>query len=81
MQDFILAVDDPVSWHAANLKLNPQHYSFLRYGREGSVAALQENWGAKVYFNTLVPTHEGVSFLFPIFGKLVVLSTCIFSTD
>ena len=27
--DFILTVDDPVSWHARNLELNPADYSGL----------------------------------------------------
>ncbi|XP_047474281.1 phosphatidate cytidylyltransferase, mitochondrial-like isoform X2 [Penaeus chinensis] len=60
MMDFILAVKDPQEWHKANMVLNPKHYSALRYGGHHFVANVQENWGAKVYFNTLVPTHEGM---------------------
>ncbi len=27
MTDFIIAVDDPVSWHRQNLQLNPKDYA------------------------------------------------------
>ncbi|XP_042240552.1 phosphatidate cytidylyltransferase, mitochondrial-like isoform X1 [Homarus americanus] len=60
MIDFILAVRDPLEWHKANMANNPKHYSALRYGGPHFVTSIQEKWGAKVYFNTLIPTHEGM---------------------
>ena len=60
MVDFIFAVDDPQSWHAANIARNPRHYSFLKYLGSGTVSSWQKDYGAKVYFNTLVPVENGV---------------------
>ncbi|KAG6611074.1 mmp37-like protein [Phytophthora cinnamomi] len=55
MVDLVFAVDDPLAWHAQNLERNPQHYSVLKYLGAANVAAFQENFGAGVYYNTLVP--------------------------
>lgn len=57
MIDLILAVDDPFDFHIKNCAANPTHYSFLRKlpGGGKAVARIQENFGAKVYYNTLVP--------------------------
>ncbi|KAK7068800.1 Phosphatidate cytidylyltransferase, mitochondrial, partial [Halocaridina rubra] len=60
MMDFIFVVRDPVEWHKENLSLNSKHYSFLRYGGHHFLANMQENWGARVYFNTLVNTQNGL---------------------
>ncbi|XP_071550753.1 phosphatidate cytidylyltransferase, mitochondrial isoform X2 [Panulirus ornatus] len=60
MMDFIFVVRDPHEWHKANIARNPRHYSFLRFAGPHFIANVQENWGAKIYFNTLVPTHEGM---------------------
>ncbi|XP_045592279.1 phosphatidate cytidylyltransferase, mitochondrial [Procambarus clarkii] len=60
MIDFTLAVQDPVEWHKANMVLNPNDYSALRFGGPHFIASVQQNWGAKIYFNTLIPTHEGM---------------------
>ena len=54
MIDLILAVEDPVAWHRANLRQFPAHYSGLRWFGPGAIAAVQE-LGAGVYFNTHVP--------------------------
>lgn len=55
MLDFILVVDDPHTWHADNLKLNRSHYSFLSKLGPYYISRIQENYGAGIYFNTLVP--------------------------
>ena len=55
MIDFVVAVDEPVEWHKENLARNSKHYSFLKYLGAKSLAHIQENWGARVYFNTMVP--------------------------
>ncbi|KAK7505411.1 hypothetical protein BaRGS_00003156 [Batillaria attramentaria] len=58
MLDFVIVVDDAKTWHKENLKLNRHHYSFLKYTGSHSIAYLQNNFGAGVYFNTLVPFED-----------------------
>ncbi|KAM9325431.1 phosphatidate cytidylyltransferase, mitochondrial [Gastrophryne carolinensis] len=55
MLDFVFAVDDPVTWHTMNLMQNRSHYSFLKYTGPKPITNVQENYGAGVYYNTLVP--------------------------
>ena len=54
MIDFSFVVNDPVSWHGSNLAKHPSHYSFIKHLGPKYVANLQCNFGASVYFNTLV---------------------------
>lgn len=63
MLDMIFAVDDPVSWHKDNLKLNPHHYSALRYFGSSVIGSVQA-CTAGVYYNTLVKIDDQVSFIF-----------------
>eukprot|EP00112_Aurelia_sp_Birch-Aquarium-sp1_P000310 Seg1027.1 transcript_id=Seg1027.1/GoldUCD/mRNA.D3Y31 product="Phosphatidate cytidylyltransferase mitochondrial" protein_id=Seg1027.1/GoldUCD/D3Y31 len=58
MADLIFVVKDPKIWHAANLQTHPDHYSFLQSFGPDFIASLQCNYGAKVYFNTLVKFEE-----------------------
>ncbi|XP_030758431.1 phosphatidate cytidylyltransferase, mitochondrial [Sitophilus oryzae] len=58
MIDLIFAVKDPVTWHEANMNLNPSHYSGIKYLGHEFISQYQRNFGAKVYFNTLVPMDE-----------------------
>ena len=58
MIDLVLAVDDPKAFHRENIKLNPKHYSFLRHLGPQVLSGIQENFGAKVYYNTLVPVDD-----------------------
>lgn len=53
--DLIYCVNNPYKWHQSNLELNSAHYSGIKYLGHRVIAKLQENYGAKVYFNTLVP--------------------------
>ena len=53
--DLVLAVDDSVTFHRANLQRNPSHYSFLKYFGPNSISAIQEKIPCGVYYNTLVP--------------------------
>ncbi|XP_062842999.1 phosphatidate cytidylyltransferase, mitochondrial isoform X3 [Trichomycterus rosablanca] len=58
MLDFVFAVDDPVTWHTMNLIENRKHYSFLKYMGPNQIARIQNEYGAGVYYNTLVPLDE-----------------------
>ncbi|KAM4022377.1 phosphatidate cytidylyltransferase, mitochondrial [Anomaloglossus baeobatrachus] len=55
MVDFVFAVDDPVTWHTMNLMQNRSHYSALKYLGPKKISHIQEEHGAGVYYNTLVP--------------------------
>lgn len=60
MLDLIFVVNEPTEWHKENLRLNPQHYAQpLRFLGANTVAKVQETWGAKIYYNTLVKTAAG----------------------
>ena len=60
MTDFIFGVDDAAAWHRENLARHPSHYSGLaRAAGPDRVARLQDNTGARLYFNTLVPWGSG----------------------
>ncbi|XP_062842998.1 phosphatidate cytidylyltransferase, mitochondrial isoform X2 [Trichomycterus rosablanca] len=63
MLDFVFAVDDPVTWHTMNLIENRKHYSFLKYMGPNQIARIQNEYGAGVYYNTLVPLDERVRIL------------------
>lgn len=54
MVDFVFAVDEPVKWHSENIMKNSEHYSLLRRLGSKYVAFIQERYGARVYYNTLV---------------------------
>lgn len=55
MLDFVLAVDDPVTWHTMNLLQNRKHYSILKLLGPRKISTIQDQHGAAVYYNTLVP--------------------------
>uniref|UniRef100_A0A8B9YNW6 Phosphatidate cytidylyltransferase, mitochondrial n=1 Tax=Bos mutus grunniens TaxID=30521 RepID=A0A8B9YNW6_BOSMU len=54
MLDFVFTVDDPVAWHSKNLKKNWNHYSFLKVLGPRIITAVQNNYGAGVYYNPLI---------------------------
>ncbi|XP_067855212.1 phosphatidate cytidylyltransferase, mitochondrial isoform X1 [Heptranchias perlo] len=60
MLDFVFAVDDPVTWHTMNIMKNPRHYSFLRFFGPKHVSKIQNNYGAGIYYNTLVPCDDRI---------------------
>lgn len=60
MLDFIFAVDDPVTWHTMNLIENRKHYSLLKYLGPKQISNIQNDYGAGIYFNTLVPADDRV---------------------
>ncbi|KAI1287458.1 Phosphatidate cytidylyltransferase, mitochondrial [Halotydeus destructor] len=57
MIDMIFVVDDPLTWHNENLKLNPSHYSFLGMFGPKFVTYLQRQFRAQIYFN-VVPSVD-----------------------
>lgn len=59
--DLIFVVEDAETFHRSNLKHNPKHYSSMKYLGAKSLASFQDQLGARVYFNTLVPYQHGVS--------------------
>ena len=50
--DFIFGVTHTQHWHSLNLRQNPQHYSFMRIFGCRAVEAIQDDFGAKIYYNT-----------------------------
>lgn len=55
MIDFVFVVENSREWHAENMHLHPSHYSFLANLGISTVVNVQDNYGAGVYYNTLVP--------------------------
>lgn len=55
MIDLIYCVENPFRWHAQNIERNPSHYSAFQHVGSNLLSRYQESFGAKVYFNTLVP--------------------------
>ena len=60
----MLVVDDVEAFHQANLQINSKHYSSMKFLGPKTLAKFQERWGARVYFNTLVPYRHGVRYPF-----------------
>ncbi|KAF5908757.1 phosphatidate cytidylyltransferase, mitochondrial, partial [Clarias magur] len=58
MLDFVFAVDDSITWHTMNLRENRKHYSLLKYLGPKHISSIQNEYGAGVYYNTLVPWEE-----------------------
>lgn len=74
MVDLIFCVNNPCTWHEANLKHNSSHYSGLKYFGHNFVSQYQHNFGAKVYYNPLVPIDD-------IWIKYGVIETTDLITD
>uniref|UniRef100_A0A1Y1KUE2 Phosphatidate cytidylyltransferase, mitochondrial n=1 Tax=Photinus pyralis TaxID=7054 RepID=A0A1Y1KUE2_PHOPY len=56
--DLVFCVDNAYEWHERNLQLNKWHYSGLKYLGHHNITKFQRGYGAKVYFNTLIPLEE-----------------------
>jgi len=58
--DYIYAVENPNEWHQKNLDQNPKHYaSLMKIFGHKKISNFQNDWGASIYFNTLVPMDDG----------------------
>lgn len=73
MLDFVIAVDDPVTWHTMNLLQNRKHYSILKLLGPTKISAIQNEYGASIYYNTLVPIDGRVNSFFFLFHNLFFL--------
>ncbi|KAJ3313091.1 Mitochondrial translocator assembly and maintenance protein 41 [Boothiomyces sp. JEL0838] len=51
MVDFIFGVTHAEHWHSLNLRQYPHHYSALKHFKEGTIAHVQEKYGARIYYN------------------------------
>lgn len=59
MLDFVFVVRNPREWHAENLLLNPAHYSSaMRYLGADKIVKFQDNYGASVFYNTLIKCED-----------------------
>ncbi|CAG8974491.1 hypothetical protein HYALB_00011641 [Hymenoscyphus albidus] len=57
MIDFVFGVSYTQHWHSLNLHQHRHHYSALGSLGSGAVSAVQDNWGAGVYFNPYVTVN------------------------
>jgi translocator assembly and maintenance protein 41 len=57
MIDFIFGVSYTQHWHSLNLHQHRDHYSALGSLGSGAVSAMQDKWGAGVYFNPFVTVN------------------------
>ncbi|XP_060073268.1 phosphatidate cytidylyltransferase, mitochondrial-like [Ylistrum balloti] len=55
--DFMIVVDDPISWHRQNIKQNANHYSFLKMFGPNIISGLQES-SAGLYFSPIVQFED-----------------------
>ncbi|KAF0981469.1 hypothetical protein FDP41_012126 [Naegleria fowleri] len=74
MVDMVFVVSDSYEWHKQNLLLNPEHYSwFMRVMGPKVISLLQERFGAKIYYNTMVELKESHSVTSPYLFKYGVI--------
>lgn len=73
--DLIVCVDDAEKFHTENVRVNPTHYSGIKAFGPSALACIQENFGARVYCNTLIPLADGSAM------KYGVISTKHLITD
>ncbi|XP_053200791.1 phosphatidate cytidylyltransferase, mitochondrial-like [Panonychus citri] len=58
MIDMIVVVDDSLKFHENNLSTNQNHYSILKRFGAKVITNIQDNFGASIYFNTLIPIKD-----------------------
>jgi len=72
--DYIWAVDSPDEWHKKNIKQNPNHYAtIMRLLGHKCISSVQTNFGASIYFNTLVPMPNGQIIKYGVIGVQALL--------
>lgn len=74
MLDLIFVVRNINQWHAENLELNPKHYAQpLKLFGHRAIANVQENWGAKLYYNTLVKMTGGYTIKYGVISEVSLI--------
>ncbi|KAK2579664.1 hypothetical protein KPH14_011587 [Odynerus spinipes] len=74
MLDLIFVVRNANKWHADNIQLNPKHYAMpMRYLGHTFVTSVQENWGAKIYYNTLVKLATGQTIKYGVMSEISLI--------
>lgn len=69
MIDLIIVVNDTLNWHQENLMMNNSHYSFLKFFGPKAITKIQENFGANIYFNTLIPYKNETLIKYGVINK------------
>ena len=58
MTDFLISTSDPLTFHRHNMQDNPTHYPYWsRKAGAGIVSRVQEDYGAGVWYVTMVNIH------------------------
>ncbi|XP_076175469.1 phosphatidate cytidylyltransferase, mitochondrial [Ptiloglossa arizonensis] len=74
MMDLIFVVRNANQWHAENLELNPKHYAQpLRILGHRVIANVQDNWGSKIYYNTLVKMAGGYTIKYGVISEVSLI--------
>lgn len=71
--DLVFVVPNAFLWHEENIKLNPKHYSSLRFFGHRSITRIQEKYGAGVYYNTLIP-FEDIVFKYGVVSQSTLIT-------
>lgn len=77
MVDFIFGVSYSQHFHSLNLHNHWDHYSFLRRLGSGAISHVQENYGARTYFNPYVEVN-GIMIKY---GVVLIDDLCTDLTD
>ncbi|KOX67877.1 Mitochondrial translocator assembly and maintenance protein 41 like protein [Melipona quadrifasciata] len=82
MIDLVFVVRNVNQWHAENLKLNPKHYAQpLKLFGHKAITNVQEKWGAKVYYNTLVKMPQGHMIKYGVISEVSLIEDLLDWTD
>lgn len=68
MLDIIISVNDPIKWHEENMKMNPKHYSFMKYMPNFLFKRISD-CGTGIYFNALVKLNNGLSIKYGVISN------------
>lgn len=70
MIDLVLVVNNSCNFHEDNLSQRRWHYSGLKYAKPSTISKVQEHWGAKIYYNTLIHSaEENVTYKYGVISR------------